>query len=229
MTVETLSAPAPVNPHERVFVGFSTTSALLSRVIRKISGAAYSHAFLCHGNPLWQGAWVTQASLPTVHSWPYDVAARGWSRVMIYEVTPQFRSAMLKGMEGSRDLFEADFGVVGLVGSAIRALRAKWTRRRTANPLALPGQLFCSQFVQTVLMASGNEAFARWDPKSSSPAQVYNVCGKEHGLFKRRSRAEFMQWLSEVGMDLNALNWEIVRSKGELRDERRPPKALTGA
>ncbi len=188
---------------DRVFVGFSTTDVFLSALIRKATGAQYSHAWLCHGSALWGGAWITQADYPTVHSWTFEKAIFGWSKLMVYEVSPAFYADVRAAMLTSRRDFEEKFDIRGLLFMGIVTLVKKWTHRRIGNWLAHPDELFCSEFVEEVLKATGQVPFRFWKPPESSPKQVYEACEKERPRFQKVAAADLTAWLREVGVDMS--------------------------
>jgi hypothetical protein len=190
-------------PADRVFLGFSTTDVMLSAMIRKATGAQYSHAWLCHGSTLWGGAWITQADYPTVHSWTFEKAIVGWSKLMVYEVSAEFYEDVRRAMLTSRRLFEEKFDIRGLVFMGLVTFVKKWTRRRMGNWLAHPDQLFCSEFVEDVLKASGQHPFNTWQPNDSSPKDVYLACEKERRRFTKVSTTELATWLAGVGVDMS--------------------------
>lgn len=214
MTLSTgLAAPAgpaessdetqPPEAPDRVFVGFSTTAIFLSAIIRKISGFEYSHTWLCHGDRLWGGAWITQADYPSVHSWTFEKAVHGWSKITVFEVAPPFHREMLRAMEASRRDFEKTFDLAGLAFMGFRTLLGRWTHRRIGNWLAQPNELFCSEFVERVLRATHLEPFVGWRPSTGSPRQIYEACQAETVRFRRVSTEEFSAWLRSVHVNLD--------------------------
>jgi hypothetical protein len=208
---------------DRIFVGFSTTAHVLSWFIRWVNKAEYSHAWLCHGDRLWGGAWITQADYPTVHSWTFEKATSGWSKVMVYEISPEFYHQVRRAMFESRRLFEQRFDISGLMFMAVVTLVKKWTRRRIGNWLAHPNQLFCSEFVEDVLRATGREPFRQWSPSISSPKQIYKACKKDSVCFRKVSREEFTRWLEEVGVETASLPKTLVVESLERGAENGPP------
>jgi hypothetical protein len=205
-------APAefPRAAADRIFVGFSTTDFFLSVIIRRVSKAQYSHAWLCHGDHLWGGAWITQADYPTVHSWTFEKATSGWSRLMVYEISPAFYDEVRRAMSESRRLFEQRFDISGLIFMAVVTLVKKWTRRRIRNWFAHPDQLFCSEFVEDVLRNTGRDPFTRWSPSISSPKQIYEACKKDSVSFRRVSSEEFTRWLEDVGVATASLPKTLI-------------------
>jgi hypothetical protein len=211
------AAPAPPSAEDlsraaadRVFIGFSTTAIFLSALIRDLSKAQYSHAWLCHGSQLWGGAWITQADYPTVHSWTFEKATAGWSKLMVYEISPAFYGDVRSAMATSRRLFEERFDLPGLFFMAVVTLVKKWTRRRIGNWLAHPNQLFCSEFVEDVLKATALEPFTTWEPATSSPKQVYETCQQEAVRFRKVTPEEFKLWLQQVGVDTSKIAPDLI-------------------
>ena len=199
-------------PTDRVFLGFSTTDVFLSAMIRNATGAKYSHAWLCHGSTLWGGAWITQADYPTVHSWTFEKAIVGWSQLMVYEVSPEFYDDVRKAMLTSRRDFEEKFDIRGLLFMGVVTFVKKWTHKRIGNWLAHPNQLFCSEFVEDVLKATGEHPFASWQPNESAPKQVYEACEKERRRFTKISAVELATWLEAVGVDMTKVPGTLLAS-----------------
>ena len=206
----TASVPTRRRATDRVFVGFSTTSIFLSDLIRRISDADYSHAWLCHGHELWGGAWITEAEYPTVRALPYEVATAHWSKLMVFEAAPSFFVYLEKAMRENRRLFGKRFDVGGLFGMGMITLLQKWLPQRWNNLLGHTDQVFCSEFVACVLKATGADPFKGWVPKQSSPKEVYLTCDSHEEIFRRVEPSEFVQWLTEVGVPSRQLRPEIV-------------------
>jgi hypothetical protein len=194
---------AAMAPADRVFVGFSTTNLFVSALIRQATGAKYSHAWLCHGSTLWGGAWITQADYPTTHSWTFEKAIVGWSRLMVYEISPEFYGNVRKAMLTSRRMFEEKFDIRGLLFMGVVTFATKWTHRRLNNLLAHPDELFCSEFVEDVLKATGESPFVEWHPQESAPLQVYETCEKDLRHFRKVTAAEFTAWLRDLDVDMD--------------------------
>ena len=114
-------------------------------------------------------------------------------------------------MVASRRDFEEKFDIRGLFFMAVVTLVKKYTRRRIGNWLASPNRLFCSEFVETVLKATGKLPYNTWVPGESSPKQVYEACEHESKSdkatqrFRKVSPDELTAWLEEVGVDTSKI------------------------
>ena len=125
-----------------VKIGFSTTNKILSRLIRKVTGAKVSHVwFLVE---VYEKSFVIQADIGGVTITPFSDWEKKWRVVEI--VSPKIEINLAPAW----DMLGQKYDYAGLVGCAWvylgRVFKKKW-----ANPLASSHALFCSEYILDVL------------------------------------------------------------------------------
>jgi hypothetical protein len=151
-------------------IGFSTTNALLSRLIRRLTGSRVSHAFLVYRDVDFDREMVMEAVGAGFRIVPLDKFARHNRIVGI--VTP--RHPIDEGLRSAVDWLGEGYDAPGLVGMAVllavRALRLR--TRRMRNLLASRRALFCSEAVARACRACAYPGFDR-DPETTTPQDLY--------------------------------------------------------
>jgi hypothetical protein len=165
--------------NDDIYFGFSTTRMLLSRIIRKITGAKYSHCWVLHPSAVWGGMWITHADWPVVRQWPAETADAKWSVAVLYR--PKFD--VHPALAAVREDFERPYDVFGLVGM-MWVLFMSWLGRKAKNPLASNKGLFCSEFVAQIFKKAALAEATEWDPEAMSPKAVEAYCAAHPELFE---------------------------------------------
>ena len=151
-------------------IGFSTTDALLSRLIRRITGSKVSHAFLVYFDVDFDREMVMEAVGAGFRIVPLDKFAKHNRIVAI--VRP--RHPIDEGLRAAVDWLGEGYDAPGLVGMALllafRALRRR--ARRARNLLASRRALFCSEAVARACRACRYPGFDR-DPEATTPQDLY--------------------------------------------------------
>lgn len=151
-------------------IGFSTTDALLSRLIRRLTGSRVSHAFLVYRDVDFDREMVMEAAGAGFRIVPLDKFERHNRIVAI--VTP--RHPIDEGLKAAVDWLGEGYDAPGLVGMAIllvlRALRRRKLRLR--NLLANRRALFCSEAVARACRAARYPGFER-DPETTTPQDLF--------------------------------------------------------
>ncbi len=160
-------------------IGFSTTDALLSRLIRRFTRSKVSHAFLVYFDVDFDREMVMEAVGAGFRIVPLDKFAKHNRVVEI--VTP--RHSIDEGLKTAVDWLGQGYDTKGLVGMAfllaMRALRRR--TRRVRNLFASRASLFCSEAVARACLASRYPGFTQ-DPETTSPQDLY-------AFFEAESRA----------------------------------------
>jgi hypothetical protein len=151
-------------------IGFSTTDALLSRLIRRLTRSRVSHAWLVYRDVDFDREMVMEAVGAGFRIVPLDKFARHNRIVEI--VTPRY--SIDEGLKAAVDWLGEGYDRRGLVGMALlllfRALRRR--TRGVRNLIASPRALFCSEAVARACRASGYPGFER-DPETTTPQDLY--------------------------------------------------------
>ena len=155
---------------EPVRIGFSTTNAVLSRLIRRVTGSSVSHAFLVYRDADFDRVMVMEAVGAGFRIVPLDKFEKHNRMVAI--VTP--RHPIDEGLKAAVEWLGEAYDSGGLVGMglllAVRALRLRVRRGR--NVLANRRTLFCSEAVARACRASGYPGF-RLDPETTTPQDLF--------------------------------------------------------
>lgn len=151
-------------------IGFSTTNALLSRLIRWGTRSPVSHAFLVYFDVDFDREMVMEAVGAGFRIVPLDKFAKHNRIVEI--VTP--RHPIDEGLKAAVDWLGEGYDKSGLVGLAalllFRALRLRM--RRARNVFASRRTLFCSEAVARACRAAKYPGFAQ-DPETTTPEDLY--------------------------------------------------------
>lgn len=156
-------------------VGFSTTNALLSRLIRRLTGSKVSHAFLVYRDVDFEREMVMEAVGAGFRIVPLDKFRRHNEVVAIF--TP--RHPIDEGLRSAVDWLGESYDAGGLVGMAL-LLVARWLRLRLRrrNLLASSRSLFCSEAVARACRASRYPGFPL-DPETTTPEDLFGFFAAE--------------------------------------------------
>ncbi len=151
-------------------IGFSTTDALLSRLIRRLTRSSVSHAWLVYRDVDFDREMVMEAVGAGFRIVPLDKFAQHNRIVEI--VTP--RHPIDEGLKAAVDWLGEGYDAKGLVGMALLLLLRAFRRRtrRARNLIASPRALFCSEAVARACRACAYPGFER-DPETTSPQDLY--------------------------------------------------------
>lgn len=150
-------------------IGFSTTNAPLSRLIRWLTKSAVSHTWLVYYDEDFGQDMVLEATLTGVRLVPYDVFKR--HNKLVTEVRPVTVPLQAGLAEVGRWLgAHYDFG--GLLGMAV-VLLGRSLKRRWRNPLRSSRAMFCSELVAVALKASKYPGTDSWVPSQVDPDTLY--------------------------------------------------------
>jgi hypothetical protein len=159
-------------------IGFSTTDALLSRAIRRLTGSRVSHAFLVYRDVDFDREMVMEAVGAGFRIVPLDKFAKHNRIVEI--VTP--RHPIDEGLRAAVEWLGEGYDTRGLLGMAVLlAARALRRRARLRNLLANRRALFCSEAVARACRAARYPGFDR-DPETTSPQDLYAFFQAEAAL-----------------------------------------------
>jgi len=158
-----------------ITVGFSTTGKFMSRVIRWVTGARCSHAWISFYDETLEMKMVMQAEW-----WGYEI--RPWHRwisenILVAEFeTDLDMSAPLRSMAKSIGK-RYDWFSAGLSG--IKRWVSKWISSKfTLRPSRTPKKLMCSEAVVRFLQEAGSPYVTDIDPETTSPGDLFKIIGK---------------------------------------------------
>lgn len=149
-------------------VGFSTTRALLSRAIRRLTGSRVSHAFLVYEDVDFQRTMVMEAVGSGFRIVPLDKFARHNEIVRIFTPRHPIDTGLRKAVDWLGEAYDARALLGMALLLALRSLRLRLKRR---NFLASSRALFCSEAVARACRASGYPHF-HLDPETTTPQDL---------------------------------------------------------
>jgi len=158
-----------------ITIGFSTTGKFMSRVIRFVTGAKCSHAWISFYDETLGSKMVMQAEW-----WGYEI--RPWHRwlsenILVAEFTTDLDMSsplreMAKSIGKRYDWFSAGF-------SGIKRWISKWVSSKfTLRPSRTPRKLMCSEAVVRFLRAAGSPMVMNIDPEATSPGDLFKIVSK---------------------------------------------------
>lgn len=150
-------------------VGFSKDGSLPSRLIRWLTGAPCSHAFLIVDLQDLGQPEVWEASAFGIRT----ISLRRFTEANAIVARFDFGSALAPGVRAAVDELGEFYDFGGLLGMAL-VLVGRWLHKKWHNPLHRSGSLFCSEMVTQVLQASGQggERVAALVPETTSPGDL---------------------------------------------------------
>jgi hypothetical protein len=153
---------------ETTLVGFSTSNALVSRLIRYFTKAKVSHTFLVIRSPMLEEDLVIEAGWGGFQA----TTLRRFKKkneivALLKPIVP-----LDKGLRDSLAWLGESYDFGGLFGMAF-VLLGRWLRRKYANPLHDSRALFCSEANTLVLQASGYPGADGLAPTETSPEDLF--------------------------------------------------------
>lgn len=146
-----------------IFIGFSTSNAWYSRLIRWATGAKCSHTFLVvpfMGVQLVLEEGVFGYSARTLS----NMQADGSQLVALMVPVVPLESAVAK----SFDWLGQRYDYAGLLGMSWVMFK-RWLGKKVRNPFASHRAMFCSESVTKVLQAANWPGAAELDPSATDP------------------------------------------------------------
>lgn len=150
-----------------IYVGFSTSSRVLDRVIRAVTRSRVSHTFLLVSDPFFQQLMVLEASGAGIRFVTLDVFQRSNKVVRLLTPPVPLDASVRRAADwlGERYAYEGLFGMLFVqIG--------RWFKRRWHNPLHSSHALFCSELNTLVVQAAGWPGAAALDPFSTNPEDL---------------------------------------------------------
>ena len=172
-----------------VSVGFSTTNKWISRVIRWVTRAPCSHAWIAFNIPALERRFVLQAELWGVELREWDI----WQRQNIkvaefipigYDMTTAVR--WITQHVGAPYDLRAGF-LAGI---------SRWLKRFVRGKFSSPGRMMCSEVVVRTLQYAQYVAVSAMDPEITRPGLLLRECHKHPKEFLLKfCTPEARKWL----------------------------------
>ena len=146
-------------------VGFSTTSAPISRIIRAVTGSRVSHAFLLYWSDDLDQDMVLEATTEGLRivSW-----ARFQKSSRVLETLP-IAWPIAPALRQHADWLGIHYDFAGLVGAAAVVASGG----RLSNPLGFGSDsLFCTEFIVRILRAAGHPGAEALKVEGTTPDQL---------------------------------------------------------
>lgn len=151
-----------------LYIGFSTTDLLISKVIRWVTKSPTSHAFFlfdCNGVEM-----VFEASLFGTRLVPWKIFQNTEKVIKITKLPYSSQEVMTPLLEDLSSPY--DFG--GLIGSSFVVI-GRWFRKKWTNPWNDPHRSFCSEIVAKRLKDIGDPNLQDCNPSCMTPKDLYDI------------------------------------------------------
>ena len=152
----------------KILIGFSTSRAWYSRIIRYLTGAKVSHTFLLLRGALLGEDMVLEASMLGFTLRTFSAFKTAGNQIVSLR-TPKvpLDGATLYALQWLDKFYD----YTGLLGMGWVEL-GKHFKRQWSNPLHTPNALFCSESVAKILQLASYPGAEYLSPESTSPADL---------------------------------------------------------
>jgi len=148
-------------------IGFSTSTHLLSRLIRHLTRSPASHAFLLYWDEDFKRDMVLEANGKGFNLIPFDLFQRINTVVEVRDLGRPLNQGLVHVSQWIGTRYDG----LGMIGMGM-VLLGRILKRRWANPLGASSSLFCSEAIVRALIADGFPGASALDPESTSPADL---------------------------------------------------------
>jgi hypothetical protein len=162
---------------------FSTTTKLLSRIIRWFTQAPVSHCSFLYFDVDFGREMVLEATLEGVRIIPLEVFQK--HNIVVKTFIP--RHDLKPGLAKAGSILGAAYDFTGLLGM-LWVLLGRWFKKKWQNPLDNVHSLFCSEFVARVLWWSSYPGTEYWEPRNMTPADLYGFFQAQEAKEARLNR-----------------------------------------
>ena len=153
-----------------VTVGFSTSSGLVSRLVRWVTRSKASHSWICL--EVYGLSVIVHASLGGVRMLPRDRFEHGNTIVGEYRVKPD----VSEGVNHTLSFLGEKYDYLGLFGFLKVELWKRWFHKKVRNPWASAKSLVCSELIVHLAHAGKIPEWEGFDPESVTPAELMAEC-----------------------------------------------------
>ena len=153
-----------------VLIGFSTRKYNpLSFIVRKITGASCSHAFLMFKNSFYHDKiMIMEATEFGIR----EVDANWFFKRNLVVSVVQPKVEMIEVIRNSGPILGGMYDFLGLLGMPLVIAVAKWAHKKIKNPLQSPSGLFCSELVMKKMKEAKHPYTEDIGPSEISPEQI---------------------------------------------------------
>jgi hypothetical protein len=157
-------------------VGFSTTNAALSRLIRWFTRSPVSHAWVLYYDAEFDCECVFEFSIGGGQIHTYEAFKK--HNTIVHVWTP--RVALGPGFRKAAPLLDRGYDYLGLLGM-IWVQVGEWLKRKWRNPWGSPKRDFCSESVAHVLQSVPYPGWDHRAARSTSPEKLLEFARREEG------------------------------------------------
>lgn len=154
-----------------IYIGFSTTNSLLSKIIRRFTKAEVSHTFFVF--ELYGRSWMLGSDWGGVVIEPMRKFVAKNTIKMLAPVPELHDEHMAMAMESLGDKYDYTGLLGGIFPMIGRLFRQKWN-----NPWNNSQALFCSELVAQVLRAADFPGSETLVPSETTPQDLKDLLGK---------------------------------------------------
>jgi len=148
-----------------IYVGFSTTNFIVSRIIRRLTKSEVSHTFFAY--LAFGRLWVLEAGFLGICIVPLDKFAKKNQIILLVPVKELNTEDLSSAMDRLGDAY--DFG--GLFGG-IFPIIGHWLKRKWKNPWDNTKAMFCSELIVTTLQDAKFKGMEEFVAADTTPQEL---------------------------------------------------------
>lgn len=155
-------------------IGFNTSNALISRIIRFFTRQEVSHAFIVYDDEEFGGKFVLEANWDGYHVKPYEEAVKGSTKIILVE--PRYNVTEL--LKVCSQWLGKPYDYPGLVGN-VPVMISRWFKKKAKNPTQNPKAMFCSEAIAVALQKIGYPGADELDASTTTPQDLLDFFKSE--------------------------------------------------
>lgn len=163
---------------DKVYIGFTASDGLVSRLIRWFTKGDVSHVFLLYWSPVWD-SWVEHGAVGRGF-----IATKAPGGSVKHLKSLYYVGDLTPGMAACSDFLGAPYDYRGLLGMTWVEFAKHRLKKQAKNPLEADHAMFCSEIVRRIIRESPNVMLpgllgvdAATDPEmiESAIQEAYNI------------------------------------------------------
>jgi len=154
------------------FVGFRRDNSFRSRLIRFVTGQAWSHSWVEYPSKVWGGYWAAHSMENGIVKVPALTVHR--PQMIRFET----KADLSPGMEKCRSFVGRPYDYIGAIWNGAllllyRCVRWEWLYKIVSRDTS---RFTCSEFVAEILRANRLEGASKLDPQLMTPGDMVAFC-----------------------------------------------------
>jgi hypothetical protein len=164
----------------RVLICLAASKNWYGRLIRKLTGSKYNHAYIIYTSYLFGGWWGVEIAEDGVVKLPLEKIKAKYYLNDCFE----YEYNLDLGLQRTRQMVGKKYDWLGVLGFGLKILIKRLFRRKVDNTLQAGGRLFCSEYVASVLKLAGAFGFEKVVPEEMSPGDIAKILLKNSAYRK---------------------------------------------